>query len=225
MNSHQNTIMIAIDGPAGSGKGVLARHLAAHYRLQWIDSGLMYRAIAIQLGNRCWTSLTADEQRHIIAPLRAAGAPSESHPAIRHESTAQKASMIAQTAALRTALLPIQRARANNPPAPLRGSVMDGRDIGTDVLPHTPYKIYLTASLAIRAKRRYKELHNVSKTTRMDDVMDDMSRRDAWDRERPVAPLRKAKDALTIDSTHMDEEETWQTACRLLKTRGLERTL
>ncbi|MBC6444109.1 MAG: (d)CMP kinase [Alphaproteobacteria bacterium GM202ARS2] len=219
MNPVALPILITIDGPAASGKGTLARNLGAMYQLQWLDSGLIYRALAFELAEHSWGSLTAHEQYALLSRLKE---PSVlDNPRLRLDAAAAHASRIAQDASLRQSLLPLQREMAYHPPPPLRGTIMDGRDIGTVVLPEAPYKIYLTADPTARAKRRNKELQKRGTSATLTSVLADIEQRDHNDRERTTAPLTKAENSIVIDSSQLSIQQMTQQACQKLQQKGL----
>lgn len=193
------SVVIAVDGPAASGKGTLARRLAAHYGLHHLDTGLLYRAVGYRA------------QRHGLDPVAAARAlalADLAEPALREDGTAQAASKVAAIPAVRDALRALQHRFAAEPP----GAVLDGRDIGTVVFPAAPIKIYVDATPEARARRRHEELIGRGLASIYSRVLQDMRERDARDRGRPVAPLKPAKDALIIDSSELDADQVFARA-------------
>ena len=196
-------IVIAVDGPAASGKGTLARRLAAHYGLHHLDTGLLYRAVGLRA------------QREGMDPVAAAEAltlADLAEPALREDSAAQAASKVAVIPAVREALRELQRRFAAEPP----GAVLDGRDIGTVVFPDAPIKIYVDATPEARARRRHEELREMGLASIYSRVLQDMRERDARDRGRAVAPLTLAKDALVIDSSELDADQVFAEALAYL---------
>jgi cytidylate kinase len=192
-------IVIAVDGPAASGKGTLARRLAAHYGLHHLDTGLLYRAVGLRA------------QREGMDPVAAAEAltlADLAEPALREDSAAQAASKVAVIPAVREALRELQRRFAAEPP----GAVLDGRDIGTVVFPEAPIKIYVDATPEARARRRHEELREMGLASIYSRVLQDMRERDARDRGRAVAPLTLSKDALVIDSSELDADQVFARA-------------
>jgi cytidylate kinase len=192
-------IVIAVDGPAASGKGTLARRLAAHYGLHHLDTGLLYRAVGLRA------------QREGMDPVAAAEAltlADLAQPALREDSAAQAASKVAVIPAVREALRGLQRRFAGEAP----GAVLDGRDIGTVVFPEAPIKIYVDATPEARARRRHEELRGMGLASIYSRVLQDMRERDARDRGRAVAPLTLAKDALVIDSSELDADQVFAQA-------------
>ena len=192
-------LVIAVDGPAASGKGTLARRLAAHYGLHHLDTGLLYRAVGLRA------------ERDALDPVVAAKALTMADladPILREDGTAQAASRVAAMPAVRTALRALQHRFAAEPP----GAVLDGRDIGTVVFPAAPIKIYVDATPEARAKRRHEELIGRGLASIYSRVLQDMRERDARDRGRTVAPLKPAEDALIIDSSALDADQVFARA-------------
>jgi CMP/dCMP kinase len=185
--------VIAVDGPAASGKGTLARRLAAHYGLRHLDTGLLYRAV----GRR-----SEAEGLDPVAAAKALSLADLADPALRAEGAAQAASRVAVIPEVRLALRTLQRRFAAEPP----GAVLDGRDIGTVVFPDADVKIFVEASAEARARRRHRELLEQGVASIYSRVLQDMRERDARDRGREIAPLTPAKDALVIDSSKLDAE-------------------
>ena len=192
-------IVIAVDGPAASGKGTLARRLAAHYGLHHLDTGLLYRAVGLRALREGMDPVAAAEAL-TLADL--------AEPALREDSAAQAASKVAVIPAVREALRDLQRRFAGEPP----GAVLDGRDIGTVVFPEAPIKIYVDATPEARARRRHEELREMGLASIYTRVLQDMRERDARDRGRAVAPLTLAKDALVIDSSELDADQVFARA-------------
>jgi CMP/dCMP kinase len=192
-------IVIAVDGPAASGKGTLARRLAAHYGLHHLDTGLLYRAVGLRALREGLDPVAAAEAL-TLADL--------AEPALREDSAAQAASKVAVIPAVREALRDLQRRFAGEPP----GAVLDGRDIGTVVFPEAPIKIYVDATPEARARRRHEELREMGLASIYSRVLQDMRERDARDRGRAVAPLTLAKDALVIDSSELDADQVFARA-------------
>ncbi|HEY8014700.1 MAG TPA: d(CMP) kinase [Dongiaceae bacterium] len=192
-------IVIAVDGPAASGKGTLARRLAAHYGLHHLDTGLLYRAVGLR---------ALREGMDPVAAAEALSLADLAEPALREDSAAQAASKVAVIPAVREALRDLQRRFAGEPP----GAVLDGRDIGTVVFPEAPIKIYVDATPEARARRRHEELREMGLASIYTRVLQDMRERDARDRGRAVAPLTLAKDALVIDSSELDADQVFARA-------------
>ncbi len=188
--------MIAIDGPAASGKGTLARRLAAHFGLRHLDTGLLYRAVGLR---------AETEGMDPAEAARALRLADLAVPALREERAAQAASRVAVIPAVREALRVLQRGFAAEPP----GAVLDGRDIGTVVFPEAKVKLFVDATAEARARRRHEELLGRGVASIYSRVLQDMRERDARDRGRAVAPLEPAPDALVIDSSTLDAEDVF----------------
>lgn len=193
-------MIIAIDGPAGAGKGTLAHHIARIYSLDHLDTGLLYRAIA-------WKMLARGEDfKDRDAALRAASLLKKedlNNPSLRDEVVGNGASLIAVFPELRASLLAFQRDFAKNPSKGKQGVILDGRDIGVVVLPEAPCKIFVTASPSVRAERRRKELHQKKIYCTLESVLEDIKERDARDEKREVSPLRPADDAFILDTSEL----------------------
>jgi cytidylate kinase len=205
--------IVAIDGPAASGKGTLARRLAERFGLAHLDTGKLYRATAslvLAAGVDPADSSAAAAAARRVDPARLAD------PALLSEEVAQASSIVAAIPAVRAALLDRQRDFAAHPPAPFRGSVLDGRDIGTAVCPEATVKLFVTASREARAERRARELRERGATVIYGDVLQDMKERDARDSGRRVAPLAAAPDAVTIDTTSLDADQVFELASEII---------
>ena len=210
--------IIAIDGPAAAGKGTLARRLAAHYGFAYLDTGLLYRAVGRRLLDQ------GDDPSEVAAAVAAARSLSPEaleNPALRSDETASAASQVAVIPEVRQALLRFQRRFAASPPSGGPGAVIDGRDIGTVVCPGTPYKLFVTASLEERVRRRLKELRERDIESIHGRVLQEMKGRDARDSQRDIAPLVKSGDALLIDTTEMDSDKVLSVALDHLSAQGL----
>jgi cytidylate kinase len=192
-------MIIAIDGPAASGKGTLAKRIAAHFGFHVLDTGLLYRAVArdiegggFRLGDR-WAALAA---------ARGLDPATLDDLALRGVPAGDKASVIAKIPEVRLALLQYQRDFARQAP----GAVLDGRDIGTVVCPDAHIKIYVTATPEERARRRHLEHQARGEAATFDDLLADIRARDERDSGRAIAPLATAPDAVAIDTTTMDAD-------------------
>ncbi len=202
-------MIIAIDGPAASGKGTLARRLATHLGLRYLDTGSLYRAVALAVlkaGADPKDEDTAVRLAADIDPDRLADAE------LRTPEVAAAASVVAAIPAVREAILAFQRDFASSPP----GAVLDGRDIGTVVCPDADVKLFVTASPAARARRRFLELSAADSSVREEDVLADLVERDRRDRERTVSPMVRAEDAHLLDTTNLDIEAAFQQAVALV---------
>lgn len=201
---------IAIDGPAASGKGTLARKLAAHYGLHHLDTGLTYRAVAhalLQVG------LPLDSQELAVAAAENVDLGALDRKLLSEHGIGEAASKIAVIPAVRRALVARQREFA----ARLPGAVLDGRDIGTVVLPRAQVKLYVTAAPEVRARRRHEEIVAGGGSASYDEILDDIRRRDARDMGRVDSPLKPAEDAHLIDTSSMDIETAFRTALAIVE--------
>lgn len=201
--------MIAIDGPAAAGKGTLARRLAAAYALAYLDSGSLYRGTALTLLRE---NRDSPDDAAAVAAAQKLRPELLTDPELRAEATGRLASRVAAIPAVRAALLNWQRDFAKHPPAGKRGAVLDGRDIGTVVLPDAMVKLFITASDEARAKRRFKELQDKGEAAIYARVLEDMRERDARDTARSTAPMRPAEDALIIDTSALDADQVFRLA-------------
>jgi cytidylate kinase len=209
-------MIIAVDGPAASGKGTLAQRLARHFGFAHLDTGLIYRATALKL-----LQAKAEPADPVAAETAAkALAPADlADPRLKEERVAEAASQVAAIPAVRAALLAFQRDFARNPPPPAKGAVLDGRDIGTVVCPEAAAKLFVTASLEARAARRFKELQAGGDAAIYERVLQDMKQRDARDRQRRTAPLARAADAFALDTTALDADAAFRAALDFIGTR------
>jgi len=195
-------MIIAIDGSAASGKGTLAKQVAAEFGYDYLDTGALYRAVALSLLNAGANSNKIDEKQAVSAASTLNLLLTQTDE-IRTDKVAALASIVAAIGPVRAELLSLQRAFAAAPPSG-RGAVLDGRDIGTIVLPDANVKFFIDADLDIRAERRTKELLQAEQSVMFRDVLEDMKARDDRDRTRSVAPLKAADDAITIDTSKME---------------------
>ena len=203
-------LLIAIDGPAASGKGTLARRLAAELGLRHLDTGLLYRAVGKKLLD---AGRDPDEQRLAERAARDLRTEDLDEAGLRGDAVAEAASKVAAQPAVRAALLDFQRDFAHRPP----GAVLDGRDIGTVVLPDAAVKLFVTADADVRAQRRWNELQGRGVNVIYPAVLEDLRRRDARDSQRKSAPLKPAADAVLIDTSRMDAEEAFHHALSLVR--------
>ncbi len=211
-------MIIALDGPAGAGKGTIGRRLAAHYRLAYLDTGALYRAVARDAraagvpvdGDAAHDAALGDIAWRIdLASL--------DDPALRTEEIGVAASMAARLQAVRAALLQLQRRFAYDPPAGCEGAVLDGRDIGTVVCPDADVKIFLTASVEARAARRAAQLAAAGVTVDDAAVRQEIVDRDARDARRAAAPMKPAADAALLDTTSLDIDAAFEAARGLVE--------
>ncbi|MES2136857.1 MAG: (d)CMP kinase [Pseudomonadota bacterium] len=203
--------VIAVDGPAASGKGTIARALARQLQLPHMDTGLLYRAVALNLWR--WGGDPASEFEALRACDELGFAPDD--PELRTEPVSKIASLISSYPAVRAALLERQQAFA----AQAGGAVLDGRDIGTVIAPGADVKLFVTASPEVRAERRLKELAERGMNAHFDEVLADIRSRDERDSTREVAPLRPAPDAILLDTSALDVAAAIAEALRLVEAR------
>jgi cytidylate kinase len=202
-------MIIAIDGPAASGKGTLAKRIAGHYGLSHLDTGMLYRAVARMMileKQDLSDPAAAERMARMLDPAVL------DEPALRSRNMGEAASVIAQYPGVRAALLDAQR----NFAAERGGAVVEGRDIGTVILPKADIKIFVTADLRERARRRYGELVARGEAISEAAVFDDLEKRDRRDQSRQTAPLSVAKDAHLLDTTKMDIETAFFAAVKLI---------
>jgi cytidylate kinase len=209
--------VIAVDGPAASGKGTIARTLAREFALPLMDTGLLYRAVALNLWR--WGGDPANE----FEALRACDELNldASDPELRSEPVSKIASAISAYPSVRAALLDRQQDFARQD----GGAVLDGRDIGTVIAPRADVKLFVTASAEVRAERRLKELESRGMHAHYDDVLADIRARDERDSTRDVAPLKPADDAMLLDTSELDAAQASTEAVRLTRQRLAERGL
>lgn len=203
--------VIAVDGPAASGKGTIARALAARFALPHMDTGLLYRAVALNLWR--WGGDPGNEFEALRACDDLGFDPDD--PELRSEPVSKIASMISAYSSVRTALLGRQQEFAHQE----GGAVLDGRDIGTIVAPDANVKLFVTASAEVRARRRLGELQARNMVAHYEDVLADIRARDARDSGRDVAPLQPASDAILLDTSDLDAENAIAAAIRLAEQR------
>lgn len=215
---------IAIDGPSASGKSTIAKRLAKHLGYTHIDTGAMYRAIAYeclknnidlgddeacsQLANKCSIELLPNGEIFVndMNVTRA----------IRNDRVSKAASIVSQYSRIRERLVDIQQTMAQK-----KGFVMDGRDITSVVLPDAEIKVYQTADVGVRAKRRYDELISQGMDVKYDDVYEDLVKRDYYDSTRDVSPLTKVDDAIEIDTTYLTIDESVSLILKMIESREL----
>lgn len=202
-------MIIAVDGPTASGKGTIAKALAAHFGLPHLDTGLLYRAVGLQ----CFRSGgNPDNPQDALA---ACDFPDQliADPELRSEATGGLASRVSVHPGVRAALYELQRAFATQP----GGAVLDGRDIGTVIAPEAEVKLFVTASVPARAQRRFDEMRAAGRKVSLSDIAADLEQRDLRDRTRTAAPLTVASDALVLDTSAVGREEAIAEAIRAVE--------
>jgi cytidylate kinase len=213
-------MIVAVDGPSASGKGTLARRLAAALDFAYLDTGLLYRAVGAAVlaagGDPAEPGAAVAAARNLDP---AALDPALDLAPLRREAIGQAASLVAPIPEVRAALLDHQRRFAAAPPGGKAGAVLDGRDIGTVVCPRAEVKIFVTASLEARAERRHKELLERGEASIYARVLAEMRERDRRDSDRAAAPLKPAADAEILDTTEMDAEEAFRTALAIVENK------
>ncbi len=206
-------MIIAIDGPAASGKGTLARRIARHFGLAYLDTGSLYRRVA------CLVLAAGADPENETAALAAAHAMADADiedEQLRGEDVGRAASVVAAMTPVRAAILDFQRDFARAP----KGCVLDGRDIGTVVFPDADIKFFVTASPRVRARRRVEQLRDAGVRADEARILEDLLERDRRDRSRAVAPLVRADDAHLLDTTNLDIETAFKAAVDIIERHG-----
>ena len=240
MEQHQTAaLIIAIDGPSASGKGTIARKLAAHFGLAHLDTGLLYRAVGMAVlrvgGDLSDAGLAEKAALALAKGLTGSAVPDAASPstafaaidfpqllaeeALRTDEAGVAASKVAVVPAVRAALLKFQKDFCATPAEGKKGSVLDGRDIGTVIAPNAQVKIFVTASAEARAQRRFKELQGRNQNAIYASVLMDMKERDARDAERSLAPTKPAPDAVMLDTTDLTAAQAFEEAVRIVRDR------
>ncbi|WP_429912421.1 (d)CMP kinase [Glycocaulis sp.] len=205
-------MLIAVDGPLASGKGTIARALSAKFGLPHLDTGTLYRAVAVAVldaGGDPADSAAAEAAARALDPA------SIDEAKIRTAGAGAAASIVSAHPKVRAALKDVQQAFARQP----GGAVLDGRDIGTVIAPDADVKLFVTASAEVRASRRWSELVGRGETVSLEQIMTQLAERDGRDASRPDAPLLKADDAVELDTTDMDEGEAIRAAIAIVESR------
>ena len=208
----KNNMIIAIDGPSASGKGTLAKKLAKHYHLAYLDTGLLYRKVAYDMLENGQDPANTGEAEKAAQRLDMTDAREDQ---LRTNEIAEAASIVAAQPRVRAAILDFQRNFAKNP----GGAILDGRDIGSVVCPHADIKLFVCASAQERAKRRFLELKAAGYTGSLEQVRLDIEARDTRDRNRKTAPLKPAEDAHLLDTSKLDIETAFRTAVEWIDSR------
>ena len=197
-NKKQHRLRIAVDGPAASGKHTLARQIAKKYRLLHLDSGKLYRYFALQVYQTKGQKVNYAKLNQALKKLTLKKLKDKR---LTSEPVTKIASVISKIKRIRQMLKKVQHDLAYNPPKKFKGSILDGRDIGTVIMPDAHVKVYLTASLNVRAIRRYKEYKKMGVKTTLSKVKSDIKKRDYEDTHRKISSLKPAKDAVLLDSS------------------------
>ncbi|MEQ9489501.1 MAG: d(CMP) kinase [Alphaproteobacteria bacterium] len=206
--------VIAVDGPAASGKGTVSRMLANELGFAYLDTGKLYRAVGLAVVTAGGDPSDPADAEPAARSLDPAGL---DDPELKSDAAASAASKVAAIDGVRAALLQFQRDFAARPPNSEPGAVLDGRDIGTVVCPDADVKIFVTASVEIRAERRHKELLERGDTSIYARVLQDLQERDARDSARSVAPMKPADDAFELDTTSLSIDQAFEAALTLTK--------
>ena len=203
--------VIAVDGPAASGKGTIASRLAAAYGLPMLDTGLLYRAVGVRI-----LAAGGDLDDPVFAEAQARGLTLAEleKPDVRTRAAGEAASRCAVHPGVRSALFDLQRAFATQE----AGAVIDGRDIGTVIAPEAPAKLYVTATPEVRADRRWKQLVGQGESVTFDEILADIRKRDERDGGRKDAPMTQAADAILLDTSEMSIEHAFDAARRIVET-------
>lgn len=217
-------MIITIDGPAAAGKGTLAAALAERYRLAYFDTGMLYRAVGLEMvlqNQNPQDELAAEKAAKELTFAKMMQL--SKHPEFRGRIGGEVASKVSALPKVRSALLKMQQDFANNPVfadgTPANGAVYDGRDTGTVVCPHADIKFFVVASPEVRAKRRYNEFIAKGIQTTYQQVLDDLIARDKRDSERSTAPLKPADDAFLLDTSTMDINQEIAAAIKIIEQK------
>ena len=209
-------MIVAIDGPAGSGKGTIAKKLAEYFNLSYLDTGILYRAVALQMLTE---GINENDYRSAQKVAQQVSIASIDHTGIRTRAVSDLASKIATISTVRQELLTRQRRFAQNPDPDKDGAILDGRDIGTVVCPNADFKLFIMAELEIRAKRRWKELLQSDPTVIYCEVLEEMRSRDERDANRKDAPLVVTSDAMVIDTSNKSIDVSFNEAKNWILSR------
>lgn len=202
--------IIAIDGPTASGKGTLAKKLAKHFNLPYLNTGGLYRAVALFMVNN---GLDYNDKNEVISILEKVDFSDLNNPELYVEEIGAVAGKVAPIEEVRQFLLKFQKDFAYQD----GGAVLDGRDIGTIICPDAKYKFYITASVEERARRRYEEMKNLKKNVDYKEILNKLQERDKRDTERVNSPLKKADDAIEVDTTDLNIDEVFEKVLSFIK--------
>lgn len=217
--------IIAVDGPAASGKGTVARKLAEALNFAYMDTGILYRAVAFEVID---SGLSVKDKKdahnaaqNLIKKIKNATNSNTiwENPRLRDDDIGQAASKVAAIPEVREILNKLQKDFAKNPGNNVDGAILDGRDIGTIICPNADLKLFVTAKIEIRTQRRVKELQSKGIAATYSTVLDDMRERDSRDIKRENAPLARAEDAIIIDNSDLNADETLEMALKITKER------
>jgi len=211
-----SVIVIAVDGTAASGKGTLAKKLAQHFRFASLDSGSLYRLVALGVAD---AGGDPSREEDAVAAARAIDEARRDDPRLRSAEIGHAASVVSVFPEVRKALLSFQRAFAAHPPGAAKGAVIDGRDIGTVICPDATAKLFVDATPGVRAHRRWLELKSRGEIADEAKLVAEIVDRDKRDSERPISPSRPAADALLLDTTHLDIDAAFAAALALVKPK------
>jgi cytidylate kinase len=210
------SVVIAVDGTAACGKGTLARLIARHYGFAHLDSGALYRLVALGVIE---ARGVPSSEAHAVKAARAIDPTRASDPVIRSDVVGRAASEVAAIPAVRAALLNYQREFAAHPPGEAPGAVLDGRDIGTVIAPKAQAKLFIDARPAVRAHRRWLELQTLGIARDEAGVLAELNLRDAADKSRPISPLKQAADASLLDTSDLGIDAAFAAALDLIKDK------
>lgn len=217
-------IVIAIDGPAAAGKGTLARKLAQRLGYAYLETGALYRAVALATLEMGGDPSKVDDVTPALEMIKRNLTPELlANPELRAEHVAQGASQVAALPVVRQMLLDFQRDFAMNPPGNVGGAILDGRDIGTVVCPDADVKLFITAGIEARAERRFLDVQDTGAI--FEEVLADMKERDLRDQSRATAPAKAATDAYVIDTTAVTIEEVLEESIAVIKAKFLAETM
>jgi len=209
-------IVIAVDGTAASGKGTLAQKLAEYFHFAYLDSGSLYRLVALKVHE---AGGDPSSEQDAVAAAHRIDVSKRDEPMVRSAEIGRAASVVSVFSEVRKALLAFQRGFAANPPCAATGVVIDGRDIGTVICPYATAKLFVDATPQVRARRRWLELTERGEAADEAAILEEIIERDRRDRERAASPLRPAPDALLLDTTHLDIDAAFAAALALVEPK------